>query len=94
MVNAYLLRITAAAGTYICKDFFLNKSLFLLFYLYFYILKTVSNLRSLHNIPHCDLFLSMILIIVVDQSFNSTNYLWLGKAFISPTTIIIIRLNF
>jgi hypothetical protein len=48
--------------------------------------KAVSGFRPLYNIPHCDIFLCMTTVIVVDQSFNSTKDLWLGGAFIFPTT--------
>jgi len=85
MVNAYLLRITAAAGTYFCKDFSYFLSFFHLISLSF-TPKAVSGFRPLYNIPHCDISLCMTTVIVVDQSFNSTKDLWLGGAFTFPTT--------
>jgi len=78
MINAYLIRITETSGTKFCQDFFFILSLFSFIFFYF-ILKTVSKLFLLHNILHCDAFIRITFVIVVDPSFNSTLNHWLVK---------------
>jgi len=50
MINAYLLRFTAAAGTYICQDFFIF-FVFILLYLYPFYYKSCVKLSFIEQYP-------------------------------------------